>query len=352
MPGIALPSGLDRANRLAIRFLQICAMWLGLTGLALACAAPEDMRTDTPPGGLGTQTEVITSFAVVDFMGVDDGNQRIEVDFFMQMVWTDPRLIEQEGCRLSITEVWLPRINLLNSHNLRVAYRNARNQVAIGADGIVSYTQRFTGPVSSYHNLSDFPFDAHTFGIDFVAVRDANNLIDFVADHENSWIGERLNIEGWDVDGIGLLVTPHTFRGTDLDVEKLTLQIWAERNPEFYIYRVICLLAMVVAMSWAIFWVPPSRFEFQIGLGATTMLTTMAFIFAIGSQLPPVGYLTTLDKMVIWANMLVFMSIVEALIAGRMVLNGREEQALRLDRASRFCFPVLLLTGWAIVISV
>ncbi len=316
-----------------------------------ACELPPDLHTDLPPNGLGQKTEVVTSFAVVDFMGVDDENQQINIDFFLHTTWLDPRLQSKAGCRFGVSEVWFPRIRLLNSHDLRVAFKNARDQVSITSDGRVEYIQRFTGSVSSYHNLSQFPFDSHVFEIDFIALEEPNNLIEFVADTQNTWIGDRLNIEGWSINGVRLEVTPHSFRNSDLQLQKLSLGIFADRNPEFFVYRLILLLALVVAMSWVIFWVPPSRFEFQIGIGATTMLTAIAFIFAIGSQLPPVGYLTILDKMVIWAILLIFLSIVEALVAGRMVLAGREKHALRLDRVSRFSFPALLLSGWVMVIN-
>ncbi|MEX0284479.1 MAG: hypothetical protein AB3N23_07690 [Paracoccaceae bacterium] len=336
---------------LASRWLIAALMCLGMGLPAIACEIPPDMRTDLPPGGANEATEVTASFSVVDFMGVDDENQRIEIDFFMRMYWTDPRLADSAGCRFGVTEVWFPRIRLLNSDQLRVAYRNARNQVAVGPGGRVEYTQRFTGAVSSYHNLSRFPFDSHQFSIDFVNVEEPNNLVDFVPDQENTWIADRLNIEGWTVGDARLETGALTFRRTELELEMISLIIDAKRNPQFYIYRLISLLTLVVAMSWVIFWVPPSQFEFQIGIGATTMLTAMAFIFAISSQLPPVGYLTTLDKLVIWAIVLIFLSIVEALVAGRMVLAGREQLALKLDRASRFVFPALLVGGWALAIS-
>lgn len=339
--------------RLGMRSLIAAfVLFLGMATWTIACTVPPDLRTDIPPGGLYEPTQVTSSFAIVDFMGVDDENQQIEVDFFLTLRWKDPRLLQSEGCRFGITEVWFPRIRLLNSQALRVAYKNAQNQVSVHQDGTVEYVQRFTGPISSYHNLSDFPFDQHEFAIDFVAVEETNNLIHFVADENNTWIGDRLNIEGWTLGDPRLEVSRYNFqKKSDLGLQKLSLLIDGDRNPEFYLYRLICLLALVVAMSWVIFWVPPSRFEFQIGIGATTMLTAMTFIFAIGSQLPPVGYLTKLDKMVIWSIALIFLSIVEALVAGRMVLAGREPEALRLDRVSRFSFPALLIGGWAMIVQ-
>ena len=100
-------------------------------------------------------------------------------------------------------------------------------------------------------------------------------------------------------------------------------------------------MLFVVAMSWAIFWVPPERFEFQIGLGATSMLTTIAFTLSIAGKLPDLGYLTALDKMLIWAVFLVFLTMVEALVTGRLVMNEREQLALAIDRVARFAVPTL-----------
>lgn len=321
------------------------------TGQANArCSLPEEMQTNVPPGGVGVATKVRASFSVVDFMGVNDANQQIELDFFLMLHWQDDRLTNLAGCRIGVTEVWFPRIRMLNSQNLRQSFRNARDQVAVKEGGAVSYVQRFTGPVSSYHNLRDFPFDSHVFHLDAVAANDPENLIEFLPDADATWIAERLNIEGWNVGGVSLDVGQEDVSRIGVDVARLTLSISAERNPVFYVYRLITLLALVVAMSWVIFWVPPSQFEFQIGIGATTMLTAMAFIFAISSQLPPVGYLTILDKMVIWAIGLIFLSIVEALIAGRLVLSGKEKQAVRLDAVSRVVFPILLAGGWGALV--
>jgi hypothetical protein len=79
------------------------------------------------------------------------------------------------------------------------------------------------------------------------------------------------------------------------------------------------------------------------------MLTAIAFSLAIAQSLPQLGYLTILDKWLIWAVFLVFLSIVEALATGLMVLSDRRAGALRLDKYSRVVFPVLLFCGWAAI---
>lgn len=343
---VSLAKGPGWWFRLALFVLCTCVAAVSAT----ACVLPDNLRTDIRPGDPDLPTEIVASVAVTDLLDVDDAGQQLNIDMFVTLEWIDERLAALAGCRVPLSEVWRPRVRLMNSSNLRQAARNAQNQVAIHEGGRVEYVQRFTGLISSYHNLRDFPFDKHSFRIDMGAARDGLHQIAFLADDDNTWISDRLNIEGWDVTGVSLSVQPFYWRANTLDFSVVSLQIDASRNPEFYIYRVLLLLVIVVAMSWVIFWVPPEKYEFQIGLGATSMLTIIAFNLALSSQLPPVGYLTIMDKIVSWSIFLVLMAIVEALIAGRLVMAGKEDIAHGLDRASRYLFPLFLLGGWALII--
>ncbi|MCP4381892.1 MAG: hypothetical protein GY798_10865 [Hyphomicrobiales bacterium] len=321
-----------------------------IAGGAFACDLP-DMRTGERPDSLSQPTEITASFIVADILGVDDANQQINLDIFGTFSWRDPRLAGLDGCRYMRTQVWTPDVVIYNSSNLRAQRTNARDQVVIGEDGMVTYQQRFVGKVSSYHSLRRFPFDRHNFEISVGSIHQGDDTLIFRVDEENTWIASRLNIEGWDVTGVSIKAVTIERQSLGLAVSVLTLTISAVRQWDYYLYRVMAPLLLVVAMSWTIFWVPPIRFEFQIGLGATSMLTVIAFNLAVSGTLPRLGYLTLLDKSISWAILLVFLSIVEALITGRLTLHGNEERALQIDRQARVFFPVLLFVGWFVILS-
>lgn len=324
------------------------ALFLWTAGALAQCTLPE-MRTDLRPNAEAGPTELTVSFIVSDVLGVDDLNQQIELDVISRMIWEDPRLAGLEGCRFHRTDIWAPDLFVYNSAQGRRANTQARDQVVIREDGSVSYRQRFTGFVSSYHNLQSFPFDSHQFEIDFGPINARTDELVFTINQEDTWISDRLNIEGWDNIRIAA-ETRAVYRDVDdREVSVGTLTISADRNANYYLFRVIVPLSFVVAMSWFIFWVPPSRFEFQIGLGATSMLTVIAFKLAISGTLPALGYLTALDKMLIWAIFLVFVSMTEALVAGLLVMADKERAALRLDRFSRVAAPALFFLGWFMI---
>ena len=333
------------------RLVAAVAVGTLLAGAVAAQGActPPGLATGERPDPEGTPTRVRVAFLVLDVLGVDDANQQIDVDLRLTMQWRDPRLVGLSGCRLMVTQVWFPQLTLVNSSELRSTYQQARDQVVIGDDGAVTYVQRYTGPISTYHDLHRFPFDTQAFGLEFVVPNRSRTEVILIPDEANSQLSPRLNIEGWDILGIGLTEKAQEAHMLDRDVSLLTLTINAERIPIYYIYRVFLPLLLVVAMSWIVFWVPVGKLEFQIGLGATAMLTTIAFTLSISSKLPDLNYLTILDKMLIWALTLVFLSMVEALTTGLLAASGRDRAARRLDLASRVLFPFLLAAGWAVI---
>lgn len=291
------------------RLCGLCAglMMLWIPMMALACTPPADLHTDIRPPSDTGPLELKLGIGVADILGVDDVNQQLHLDFFTRMEWVDPRLADYSGCRFQVTEVWFPEIYVLNSSELNSKRRNARDELAVEGGGRVVYVNRFIGQVSSYHNLARFPFDTQVFDIEIAVPDHGAADIVLAPDTAFTWIGQKLNIEGWTFGAAE--IDAHTVFVEQLqrELSVLTVHLPAQRNSEYYVYRVLLLLGIVVAMSWVIFWVPPHRYEFQIGIGSTAMLTAIAFNFSIASSLPPVGYLTVMDRLVIWAVLLIFL---------------------------------------------
>ena len=130
------------------------------------------------------------------------------------------------------------------------------------------------------------------------------------------------------------------------------LEIPAVRNSNFYIWKVLVPLTLIVMMSWVVFWINPVKFGPQLGLSATAMLTLIAFQFAQTGVLPKLSYFTIMDKLILGSSLLVFLSFFESAAAIYMVSKGAERAALIMDIACRWIFPFLFTLYWAIVIII
>jgi gamma-aminobutyric acid receptor subunit beta len=102
-------------------------------------------------------------------------------------------------------------------------------------------------------------------------------------------------------------------------------------------------------MSWAVFWIDPINASSQVSIAVTSMLTLIAYRFAIDSQLPRLPYMTRLDVFILASTLLVFLSLVEVVATIILDNTQNKKRAVRIDRYCRVIFPgVFLLASIAI----
>ena len=99
-------------------------------------------------------------------------------------------------------------------------------------------------------------------------------------------------------------------------------------------------LLLIVAMSWIVFWIDPSESGTQVSVAITSMLTLIAYRFAVSSDLPKVSYLTRLDDFIMFSTLLVFVTLIEVVFTTIMAKTGQIEKARVVDRWARWVFPL------------
>jgi cadmium resistance protein CadD (predicted permease) len=97
-------------------------------------------------------------------------------------------------------------------------------------------------------------------------------------------------------------------------------------------------------MSWIVFWIDPNESGIQISVAITTMLTLIAYRFAVGADLPKVSYLTRLDFFILAATILVFASLLEVIVTSALAKQEKIVMARKLDNWSRWLFPAIFTT--------
>ncbi len=328
-------------------FTMICSLLPGQAQANEACLNP-GMATSDAPANRPVTVEIGVIFN--DILGVSDPGQYIETDLALIMQWTDPRLARFEGCFLNYASIWTPRIELLNSSNLKPKYTQSRNQVEILKGGKVRYLQRLTGTISTYHQLRKFPFDKQTFEFELFSVAGGIDTVQLAPLNDRIFVSKRLNIEDWSFGEVKGLSTTRDLPSFDTTSSILRIDLEAHRHIMFYVFKVIVPLFLIVSMSWIVFWIPPEKFETQVGFGATSMLTLIAFQFGMVNNIPKLDYFTSMDYMVLGATVLVYAAMVQALITGVLYRLGYEKRMQWVEINSRWLFPALLLIIWTWIV--
>ena len=300
---------------------------------------------ERPRAGDGP-TRVSIGIWIVDITSIDSAQQSFTAEMALVLRWKDPRLAHTGNgvVRYPLEQVWHPRIAVVNETNS--VSRKFPDLVEVEPDGTVNYRQRYAGAFTQPLRLRSFPFDRQTFRLQFVAVRYRANEVQFVPDQD--WIDNGLKqaggiatsitlpdwtIESWNTKSLSYALAP------GFEYSGYAFEFTASRNAQHYVWKVILPLVLIVIMSWAVFWIDPVTSNSQISIAVTSMLTLIAYRFAIDNQLPRLPYTTNLDAFILMSTVLVFFSFIEVLVTTVLENQKRDRLAITIDRSCRMIFP-------------
>jgi len=335
----------------------ICIV-LALLGLCAAPVAAQvsscallPMRTDLRPNAGGPPVEVGVGLLVANIRAVDDARASLIGDFVISLDWIDHRLTGLAGCRFPVDAVWSPDIRPFNASSLLDAQAGARDRFEVGAGGYVSYVRRLSGAIVTGHRLHRFPFDRHDFTIRIGALDDGPEEIALRSAEDRSLRAERLSLEGWRFGELRVETRVEPVGGFGVrSVFKATLP--AERVPWVHVVRILVPTLVLVGLSWAIFWIPPLRYEVEVGFCAAMLLVLIAFQAAAAGDLPRPGYHMMLDKLMAWATLAVLLALAKSVVTGVLLIRGAEGAVERIDRIARLVIPAGFIVGWAAILLV
>jgi len=125
-----------------------------------------------------------------------------------------------------------------------------------------------------------------------------------------------------------------------LTVPEARFAISVQRRSSFYLWKVFLPLLLMVFLSWAVFWIEASDLSNQVQVAVTTILTVIAFAFAISATMPRLPYLTYIDAFFLECYIYVFLAVVELMtvhVTHRS--ERRRDLGLQIRKYSRWLIP-------------
>jgi hypothetical protein len=102
-------------------------------------------------------------------------------------------------------------------------------------------------------------------------------------------------------------------------------------------------LALIVVLSWSVFWMERSSLGDRISVSFVGILTAVAYQIVVGDLLPHVSYITLMHGFLNFSFFIMCATIVINLVVGACDRHGNVALGDLIDHRCRWIFPVTYL---------
>ena len=204
--------------------------------------------------------------------------------------------------------------------------------------GYVEY--RIKGDFIKTLDFTKYPFETHTLTIELEHKElDISNLR-YIAD-PNSTIDEAVNVAGWEIAEYSVTETEHSYR--DETFSRFILSIQLKRPMLSSFVKSVLPIIVITTISLLTFFISPQNFGQRIGLGVTTLMSATAFHLSLLSGIPPIGYLTFADRMMISVYTIFLYNLSASVYIMKLVDAKKTEEAIKFNGKAMKALAVLII---------
>lgn len=296
-----------------------------------------------PPSDQGPVT-VKAGFTLDDISGIGDEEETFGFNGILRLTWKDPRQVFDPAAAGvpekiyqgayqfdEISPAWYPQIYLANESG---GFETDAVTLRISPDGTNVLTTTINAVAKSKLSMRRFPFDAHTLKAVFRIPGFRSDEVVFIADGTES--DPQMTISQWTFGGIGITPQSEPSPGFALDIQ-------VKRDPMFTLRLVGLPLALIVVLSWSVFWMERSSLGDRISVSFVGILTAVAYQIVVGDLLPHVSYVTLMHAFLNFSFFIMCATVVVNLVVGACDRKGKVALGDLIDRRCRYLFPITYL---------
>jgi hypothetical protein len=328
-----------------------------LGGTHPAVAIPETLLG--PPSDNGPVV-VRAQFQLQDINSIDDEPETFEFTGVLMLTWKDPRQafdpkvagvqekIYQGDYQFNeVSPAWYPQVVLANESGL---YETDAVILRLQPDGTSTLISTINAVAETDFNMRRYPFDSQRLEAVFELI--GFNKGEVVLEAGPGAADRSINVSQWNLREIETAVRHRKSLAAGPSGESSEFVVFfnVQRDPMFTLRLVGLPLALIVMLSWSVFWMERSSLGDRISVSFVGILTAVAYQIVVGDLLPHVSYITVMHAFLNFSFFVMCASVVINLIVGACDKKGKTALGDMIDRRCRWIFP-LTYFGLLLVIA-
>jgi hypothetical protein len=301
----------------------------------------------------GGPVVVRASFQVRDINEIDDEAETFEFGGVLKLTWHDERQafdpaeagvaekIYQGAYQFNeISFGWFPQVVLVNDSGL---YEERGVILRVQPDGTSTLVAKVNAAAEADLDLRRYPFDRHRLQATFEVLGADKSEVVLLAEPETAGPSDdQLRTPQWTLRGVSTSTRDRhaTYAGSQGVASAFVVSMDVQRESFFMVRLVVFPLALIVMLSWSVFWMERSSLGDRLAVSFIGILTAVAYQIVVSEILPQISYVTLMHGFLNLSFFMMCVTVVINLVVGALDRHGRSEAGDRVDRRCRWIFPL------------
>ncbi|MCS7131936.1 MAG: hypothetical protein NZ934_04335, partial [Hadesarchaea archaeon] len=150
----------------------------------------------------------------------------------------------------------------------------------------------------------------------------------------------KLAIVGWNARDFQIYTTEHVY--PDENYSRLVFGVTIYRSKLSVVLKNFLPIIVITLISLLTFSISVKNFGQRVGICVTTLMSAVAYHLAALGALPPLGYLTLLDRVMLVVYTLFLYNLAVSVQAMRLVEAGKVTEAERFETKMQNLLPAIV----------
>jgi hypothetical protein len=199
-------------------------------------------------------------------------------------------------------------------------------------------------------DMRRYPWDAHSLPIILENSTRSKKEVVYIVDQKQQGIDPAVNFVGWDLRGYSTQVLDHEYKVYGESYSQYVYKIDIARLLFISSLKTFLPVLCFLLISFVSLLVTLEKLDSRVGMNTAMLIASVMFHLSIGSQLPPAGYLTIADKVMIATYMTIGVNLLLSVLMMRLMQMKKDEVAKQMREQSFKFVPALAAFSYFVVV--
>ena len=137
----------------------------------------------------------------------------------------------------------------------------------------------------------------------------------------------------------------------ELVEDRINVSLIVKRNINYFIFKIIIPVFLILTISWSVMWIPPNQVESRLTTSIVALLALIAYNFVFNEDIPKLSYLTRLDRYILLSYLFCEIPTFLTIYFSRITKKDYKI-ALEINKKSRLIGIIIYSISAAVIFSV